>query len=61
MTKDGNTYTITIPHGASNIIFSNGSDQTVNLYRNKEGEYWFVIDEGSGKSLSGAWYLSDPS
>ncbi len=61
MIKEGNVYTITIPHGASNIIFSNGSDQTVNLYRNKEGEYWFAIDEGTGKSLSGAWYLSDPS
>ncbi len=61
MTKNGDWYTITIPKGASNVIFNNGSGQkqTVNLFRQREGEFYFLMEEGSGK-VSGDWYTQNP-
>lgn len=56
MDKDGEWFTVSIPHGASNIIFNDGTNQTVNLYRPVEGEYWFIPEKGSGKTISGNWY-----
>ena len=61
MTKNGDWYTITIPKGASNVIFNNdsGQKQTVNLFRQREGEFYFLMEEGSGK-VSGDWYTQNP-
>ncbi len=61
MQKEGTQYTINIPHGASNIIFCSNGQQTVNLYRNKPGEYWFKIESGSGNSYTGDWYTGNPA
>lgn len=60
MSKDGDWYTISIPHGAANLIFNDGTNQTENLHRPSEGEYWFLMAEGSGKSISGDWYRKNP-
>ncbi len=60
MQKDGDWFTITINSGASNLVFNNGSGkQTVDLYRNNAGEYWFIPNSGSGK-LNGNWYTQNP-
>ena len=59
MSEDGYWYTIEIPRGASNVIFNNGSSQTIDLARNEAGEYWFVPTSFSGK-IDGDWYRSNP-
>ncbi len=54
MSKDGDgTYSVSIPHGATNIIFNDGSSQTADLSLNKPGEYWY--DDGAR-----LWYNVDP-
>ena len=60
MTKEeGNWFKIEIDHGASNVIFNNGSSQTVDLYRPEAGEYWFYPKKG-GDKMSGDWYKVNP-
>ncbi len=59
MTKNSDWYDITLSHGATNVIFTNGSSQTADLYRNNPGEYWFVPEVKSGK-VTGNWYTSNP-
>ena len=60
MSLDGEWFTINIPHGASNVIFNDGRNQTENLHRPSEGEYWFVMEKGSGNAISGNWYRQNP-
>ena len=60
MSLDGDWFTIHIPHGASNVIFNDGRNQTENLHRPSEGEYWFVMEKGSGNGISGNWYRQNP-
>ncbi|MBP5216398.1 MAG: starch-binding protein, partial [Bacilli bacterium] len=60
MSKEGDWYTISIPHGAANLIFNDGKNQTENLHRPSEGEYWFLMAKGSGNSISGDWYRQNP-
>ena len=62
MEKNGLWYDITIPHGASNVIFSDaGANQTEDLHRNSEGEYWFVPSNTGGSKLGGDWYKTNPN
>ena len=56
MTLRDGWYTITLPHGASNVIFNAANWQTEDLHRNNPGEYWFVGDDGN----SGNWYTQNP-
>ena len=61
ITNDGDGwYTVRISQGATNIIFNDGNSQTVDLFRNKEGEYWFVPEAGGSKP-TGNWYATKPS
>ena len=49
----------TIPgSSSSNIIFNNGSVQTVDLNRTTEG--WFVPTGNSSGKITGVWYASNP-
>ena len=51
-------YKVEIPHGASNVIFNNGSKQTIDLSQ-KEGTHYFVPTSFNDK-ISGVWYSSNP-
>lgn len=53
-------YNVTIPHGASNVIFNDGSNQTSDLYRPNAGEYWFVASSSDNKT-GGNWYTQNPN
>ncbi len=60
MTAEGNDwYVFTIPGASSaNVIFNNGSTQTVDL--NRTGEGWFVPGGSSSGKITGTWYSSNP-
>ncbi len=60
MTNNGDGwFTITIPGATSaNVIFNNGSSQTVDLARSGEG--WFVPTGTSSGKITGTWYSSNP-
>lgn len=60
MSSEGNYwYVLTIPGAtSSNVIFNNGSAQTVDLSRSGEG--WFVPTGTSSGKITGTWYSSNP-
>ena len=60
MSQNGDWYTANISHGAANVIFNDGKNQTENLHRPSQGEYWFVPEKGTGNSISGNWYRQNP-
>jgi len=60
MTPEGNGWYYFVIPGAtsSNVIFDNGSAQTVDLSRTGEG--WWVPAGTSGGKINGTWYNSNP-
>lgn len=60
MTSEGSDWWVfTIPGAtSSNVIFDNGSAQTVDLARTGEG--WFVPTGTSGGKITGTWYSTKP-
>lgn len=60
MQNEGNNwYKFAIPHASSsNVIFTNGQQQTIDLTRMQEG--WFVPSGWDNGKITGTWYNTKP-
>lgn len=52
-------YSVSVPAGATMIIFNDGSNQTADLTIPTDGKNCFTCNSGSGTSINGTWSVYD--